>query len=99
VYLLFSRALVMRRMVVRTVRRRLRREVLWNGNTEPPFRTFFHDREHIVRWAWSTHPLQWGRFDLLAEHERLLVVGLRSPAELEQWLAGPLADAQDRLRP
>jgi adenylate kinase family enzyme len=68
VYLLFSRTLVMRRMVVRTVRRRLRREVLWNGNTEPPFRTFFHDREHIVRWAWSTHPLQWGRFDLLAEH-------------------------------
>ena len=43
-----------RRVVKRTLGRRLRREVLWAGNVEPPLRTFFTDREHIVRWAWST---------------------------------------------
>ncbi len=93
VFLLYSRTVVMRRMVGRTVRRRLTRQELWNGNTEPPFRTFFTDPEHIVRWAWRTHRLQWGRFDQLAEHDRPPVVGLRNPRQLEDWLAGPLTHA------
>ena len=39
VYLLLPRTLVMGRVVRRTVRRARRREVLWNGNVEPPLRT------------------------------------------------------------
>jgi len=93
VFLLFSRTVVMRRMVRRTVQRRLARQQLWNGNTEPPFRTILHDPEHIIRWAWRTHRLQWGRHDMLAEHDTLFVVGIRSPRELESWIAGPLAAA------
>jgi hypothetical protein len=34
---------------------RLSRQVLWNGNLEPPLWTILTDREHIVRWAWTTH--------------------------------------------
>ena len=30
---------------------RLGRQVLWNGNIEPPLWTVFTDPEHIVRWA------------------------------------------------
>src|SRR4051812_37847921 len=44
---------VMRQVILRTVRRRLHREVLWNGNTEGPLRTVFTDPDHIVRWAWN----------------------------------------------
>ena len=59
VWLDLSRPVVLRRVVARTLRRRLRRrlrrQVLWNGNMEPPLRTIFTDREHIIRWAWSTH--------------------------------------------
>src|SRR3954452_9329331 len=44
---------VMRQVIVRTISRRLRREALWNGNTEGPLRTFFTDRDHIIRWAWT----------------------------------------------
>ncbi len=44
------RRVVMKRVIRRTVGRRVRREVFWNGNQEPPFRTFLTDRDHIVRW-------------------------------------------------
>lgn len=56
-----SRGVVMRQVISRTLRRRLRREELWNGNIEPPLRTFFTHRKHIVRWAWSTHHHTLGR--------------------------------------
>jgi adenylate kinase family enzyme len=56
IWLDLPRALVTARVVRRTLRRRVRREVLWNSNMEPPLRTFFSDPDHIVRWAWRTHP-------------------------------------------
>jgi hypothetical protein len=48
VYLLPPRALVMGRVVRRTVRRALCRQVLCNGNIEPPLRTLLTDRDHII---------------------------------------------------
>jgi adenylate kinase family enzyme len=46
--------LTLARVVRRTVRRRLRRVELWNGNLEPPLHAILTDREHIVRWAIAT---------------------------------------------
>ncbi|SNY61022.1 AAA family ATPase [Paractinoplanes atraurantiacus] len=46
---------VMRQVIARTVRRATRGEELWNGNREPPLRSFFTDPDHIIRWAWKTH--------------------------------------------
>jgi adenylate kinase family enzyme len=78
----------------RTIRRRVRREVLWNGNLEPSFATFFTDPEHIVRWAISTRGKYRERVPALEEqHPRLVIVRLRSRREVERWLAGPLRDA------
>ena len=42
VWLDLPRRTVMRRVVQRTIVRRLRRQTLWNGNIEPPLRTIFH---------------------------------------------------------
>lgn len=85
------------RVVTRTVRRRVRREVLWNGNLEPPFRTFFTDREHIVRWAISTRRTYVTRIPQLeAERPDLTIVRLRSPRAVERWLTGPLRAAAAR---
>jgi adenylate kinase family enzyme len=79
------------RLARRTLRRRLRHEVLWNGNIEPPLRTFFTDPDHIVRWAIST------RFKYRAKvlalettSPQVAVVRLRSQRQVERWLAGPL---------
>lgn len=86
----------MRQVVVRTLRRSVRREVLWNGNVEPPlWRTWYRaPDENIVRWAWKTrHTYR----DLPAEVARdapdVLVVRLRSRREVERWLAAlPVVD-------
>jgi adenylate kinase family enzyme len=76
------------RVLRRTVRRRLRREVLWNGNVEPPLHTFFTSRDHILRWAIATRHKHRELIPALAEtHPGLLVVRLRSSREAETWLS------------
>jgi hypothetical protein len=91
VWLDLSRAAVMRRVVQRTVRRRLLRQELWNGNIEPPLRTVFTERDHIVRWAWSTHHKSAQRIaELQAQRPDLVIVRLRDRHDVEQWIAGPL---------
>ncbi|MGD9958811.1 AAA family ATPase [Nocardioides sp.] len=94
VWLDLRRATVMRRVVQRTVLRRLRRQVLWNGNIEPPLWTVVTDREHIVRWAWSTHHKSAPR--IAAVHQQrpdLVIVRLRDRYAVEQWVNGPLRHA------
>jgi adenylate kinase family enzyme len=81
-------ALTMARVIRRTVRRRLRREVLWNGNLEGPLWTFFTERDHIVRWAgrtrnsWRAHVAE-----AAAAHPELRIVRLRSRADVATWLS------------
>ena len=95
VWLDLPRYVVMQQVVRRTVRRRLRREVLWNGNQEPPFRTIFTDPEHIVRWAWTTHHRTPAHMRIiLAERPGFAVVRLRSHREAQAWLGGPLTDSR-----
>jgi adenylate kinase family enzyme len=89
-----GRALVMGRVVRRTLGRRLRREQLWNGNVEPPLRTVLTDPEHIVRWAWRTHGRTPERVQEL-QHRRpeLVVVRLTDRRAVARWVTGPLAAA------
>lgn len=81
------------RVVRRTVRRRLRREVLWNGNVEPPLHTVLTDREHVVRWAIAGRHKHRERMPVVEQlWPQLTVVRLGSPREVDRWLAGPLTD-------
>jgi len=71
----------------RTLRRRLRRTELWNGNVEPPLRTILSDRDHILRWAWRTRHTLRGLDERLArEAPHLQVVRLRSRRAVERWV-------------
>lgn len=89
VWLDLPRWLTMWQVVARTVRRRVRREVLWNGNTEGPLWQVLTDPEHVVRWAWSTYPASAERIDAVrGARPDLPVVRLRSRREVERWLAG-----------
>lgn len=77
VWLDLPRIQVMRQVTARTVRRRVRRQQLWNGNLEPALHTVLVDRDHIVRWAWRTHPDTAERVTKLVEQRpRLPVVRL-----------------------
>lgn len=94
VWLDLSRARVVRQVLARTVRRRVRRQVLWNGNVEPPLWTALTDDEHILRWAWRTHRLTGGRVaDAHQQRPELPVVRLRHRREVQQWVDGPVRDA------
>lgn len=80
-------ALTMSRVIGRTLRRRLRREELWNGNVEGPLRTFFTERDHIIRWAWRTRKSWRGKVaDAAVAHPDLRIVRLRSTGDVERWL-------------
>ena len=94
VWLDLSRRQVFRQLVPRTLRRRLRRVELWNGNLEPPLWTIFTERDHILRWAWRTHPKTAARVGaVLAAEEGPVVVRLRTRREVQGGLAGPVAAA------
>src|SRR4051812_7179457 len=94
VWLDFSRIRVMRQVIARPVRRRLRRQVLWNGNIEPPLWTLFTDSENIVRWAWSTHAKNAPRItELGQQHPHLTIVRLRNWQEVQLWLDGAVRNA------
>jgi adenylate kinase family enzyme len=91
VWLDLPRRTVMRQVAGRTLRRRLRRERLWNGNVEPPLWTLLTDRDHIVRWAWRMHPATAARVGaLLVRRPDLPIVRLPSHRAAEDWLRGPL---------
>lgn len=79
---------VMAQLVRRTVRRRVQRTELWNGNIEPPLRTVLTDPDHILRWAWRTHP-RTGRRIGAAQHTGRCppVMRLGSRVEVRAYLA------------
>lgn len=87
VWLDLPRSTVMRQLLARTLRRRVHREVLWNGNVEPPLRTIFTDPTHVVRWSWSTYPLVATRIaEVLARRPDLPVIRLTDRREVDGWM-------------
>jgi adenylate kinase family enzyme len=97
VWLDLSRPRVLAQLVSRTLRRWSRRTELWNGNVEPPPWTLLTDRDHIVRWAWRTHPETAARVRaVLAAPRPPVVVRLRDRREVRGWLDGPVATRATR---
>lgn len=89
VWLDYSAGTVLWRLLVRTLRRGLRQEVLWNGNRE---RLWFHftSRDSILLWMLQTHwrrRREYGELLARPEHAHLEAHRLLSPAEAERWLA------------
>ncbi len=96
IWLDHSRWTVTQRVVRRTLRRRLRRIELWNGNYEPPLRTIFTHRDHIIRWSWRTHHKR--RHEALDVADRTggpLVVRLIGQRQVDAWVRGPLRQLAD----
>jgi len=91
VWLDLPRPLVMRRVVVRTLRRAVLRQELWNGNREPLTNFYRLDPEqNIIRWSWVMHPGYVARYTAaMADpgHAHLRFIRLRSPAEITAFLA------------
>lgn len=95
VWLDHPRALVVARVVVRTVKRRFGRgPALAGGNVEGPLRTFFTDPDHIIKDSWRRQPLMRAKVRrVIAEgrHPHLVIVRLRGQRQVNAWLRGPFA--------
>jgi adenylate kinase family enzyme len=82
VWLDYSRAVIMYRVVKRSVARALSQEELWAGNRED-WRHWLRP-SHPIRWAWSTWKERRSRFEQLltgCQYEHLAVLRLRTPRE------------------
>jgi adenylate kinase family enzyme len=81
------RRVVMWRVISRTVRRIVTREVLWSGNRESA-RTAL-SRDSIILWAWSTYDRRHRDYPAqFAAHPNLAVHRLQSASDVERFLAG-----------
>jgi adenylate kinase family enzyme len=91
VWLDVPRRTVMRQVSLRTLRRGLRREELWNGNRESLRNAWAWDpHTSIIRWAWTQHAKYQERYRASmtsSAFDHIDFVRLRSHDEAEQWLS------------
>jgi adenylate kinase family enzyme len=88
IFLDYPYALVWWRVVRRTLRRMIYREVLWNGNREVPLRTFF-TRESIVWWmmtTWHKRHRDAIASETCPELAGKAVFRSQNPAQTAEWL-------------
>lgn len=84
---------VMYRVTKRTLRRLLRREVMWNGNRESLRNVLSLDpSKNIVVWSWTTHSKYHeqvpGEARAQADHAQIVV--LRTTREVDEFLESAL---------
>jgi adenylate kinase family enzyme len=87
VWLDLPRLSVLMQVIGRTVRRFVKREVLWNGNREPL--SNFFSPSSVIAWSWANHPRIRQRYTkAMADPawSHLNFVRLRSNAEANRWL-------------
>ncbi|MGW3287657.1 AAA family ATPase [Streptomyces sp. NPDC001002] len=84
----YRKRVIMPRILRRSLRRTITRELIFNGNREPL--AGWLSREHPVRWAWSQHaPRQREITDRTGDPRFAPLTTLRfnRPAETATWLA------------
>lgn len=89
IWLDLPRATVMRQVILRTFKRLLSRETLWNGNRER-WRNLFklNPRQSILAWAWTRYPVYRQRYsaEMQAASTSQRYIRLDSRAAAEQFL-------------
>lgn len=91
VWLDLPRRLVIRRIIVRTIRRALTRERLWNNNREPLTNFYRLDPEkNVIRWAWVKYDDYVERYSAAmhdAAYAHLRFIRLGTKQEVDAFLA------------
>jgi len=85
------KSVVMQRVVSRTLRRSVTREVLWNGNREPLTNLYkWNPEDNIIRWAWTRFDLVRDKYEHLTTdptNAHLTIIRLRTQNEADTFLA------------
>lgn len=92
IYLDYSVGVIMRRLIARTLRRNIKREVLWNGNKENILDNFkIFSNESVIAYALKNHWRRRRDFTRLFEHPdyaHVQKLRFRTPRATEEWLKG-----------
>ena len=90
---------VMVQVILRTLRRAVTREELWNGNREGwGGLRLWSPSDSVIRWAWDSYGPQVKRYEAAMadpRHSHLRFVRLRSKREVERFLERVVAGVQD----
>ena len=90
VWLDYDRALIMNRVIRRSVMRSLSGRELWPGTGNRENWRHWLDKEHPIRWAWDTYAPRRERYAALCEDPRLAhltIRRLRHPREADALVA------------
>lgn len=88
IWLDYPKWLVMWRVFKRSVLRLIKNEVLWSGNQETFYKTFF-SKDSIILWAWNTYALRRQQYLQLIktpEFEHLKVIRITNPNEIDRLI-------------
>ena len=92
VWLDYAFPLVLRRLTVRTVRRAVTGEILWNGNRESLWEHCrLWSQKSLFHWLFKTYWAYRRELPVLfaqPAHAHLRITRLRRPREADAWLAG-----------
>jgi adenylate kinase family enzyme len=85
----YPKALVMSRIIRRTLSRMITRKELWNGNREDwKFLFKLDPEENVILWAWKTYDKRVADFDRLVTElpDTVTVHRFKTPAQAKRWL-------------
>lgn len=88
IWLDYPKALVMFRVIKRSILRILKNETLWGTNKESFLKNFF-TKESIILWAWNTYELRKKQYeDLIVnpEYQNKKIIRIKSQKELNQLI-------------
>ena len=92
IYLDYSVGVIMRRLIARTLRRNIKREVLWNGNKENILDNFkIFSNESVIAYSLKNHWRRRRDFTRLFEHPdyaHVQKLRFHTPRATEEWLKG-----------
>ena len=90
IYLDYPVSVVMRRLIVRTLRRNIEREVLWNGNRENILDNLkILSNESVIAYSFKNHWRLRRQFTQLfkrPEYAHIQKIRLHTPRAAEEWL-------------
>ncbi|WP_293933391.1 hypothetical protein [Iodobacter sp.] len=89
IFLDYSRAVVMWRVIKRSIARAINKEVLWNGNTETMVKNFL-SKDSIILWAWNSYAIrksQFNQFIADPKYKHIKLLQFKRSADLERFLA------------
>lgn len=88
IWLDYSKAIVMCRVIKRSISRIFTKEKLWAGNQESIKKTFF-SKQSIILWSWQTYATrrqQYLKFQEDPVYQHIKVIQFKKPSQAEEFL-------------